>query len=427
MNNKKVTELDISFPEYYAKQSAIPFYIAFGLFVFSNMLLVVNFTESAAELVGLVRMLVDSILLILCTMYIAFSLLLWRLKAQTAILAVVLITAVGFGWNFLGQTNEFFCTAVALLLALLAYKKDFNIILKIVLLCHVVTVLVGALGLVFGYSELAYKMWTIDYGFSLGLVYPNHVGRMFFLIYVIIWYLWLQEKPFLSTLIGCIIAVFMWEIVKSKTITIFMVGFPVIWWLYLLIDKRTVNRLPGLICKIRNALFIPMPFLCMLFTYIMGRNRFFFKEHWHMGQQIYSLWMRFISAGVLFDVYGFPLLGRNIQNENAPVEVTNGEVYVARIVDNAYAYYLIAIGGIALIVCMLWISFANYRAIKNADYALLLISIVMSVYGIIEIVFFQFEHNFIFFYPLKASAMAYREKTDIINNAVTGTGNSSSK
>ena len=108
--------------------------------------------------------------------------------------AAGLIALVGFGWNFIGQTNEFFCTIVAALLAVLAYQRDFRMILKIVLVCHLLTMIVGAVGLPLGFTELAYKVQTVDNGFSMGLIYPNHVGRMMFLILVIAWYLWGQSK-----------------------------------------------------------------------------------------------------------------------------------------------------------------------------------------------------------------------------------------
>jgi len=146
----------------------------------------------------------------------------------------------------------------------------------------------------------------------------------------------------------------------------------------------------------------------MLFTYILGLFRNFFLDHWHFGQPIYALWMRFISAGILFKVYGFPLLGRDILNENGILEVSDGHQYFANIVDNTYIYYLIAIGGIALIACMVWFGFGMYRAMKNQDAAIQLMYFFMCGYGILEVVLFQFEHNFLFFYPLTATALAYK-------------------
>ena len=55
---------------------------------------------------------------------------------------------------------------------------------------------------------------------------------------------------------------------------------------------------------------------------------------------------------------------------------------------------------------LVWLCVANRRAIQNGDHALLLISVFMLAYGLIEVVTFQFEHNFMWFYPLTATALA---------------------
>ena len=116
--------------------------------------------------------------------------------------------------------------------------------------------------------------------------------------------------------------------------------------------------------------------------------------------------MRFISAGILFDAFKFPLLGKNIQAEEAPMEFINGKIYVAGIIDNSYVYYFICFGVIVMALVLAWLCVANWRMVQNGDHALLLISVFMLGYGLIEVVTFQFEHNFMWFYPLTATAMA---------------------
>ena len=139
-----------SFLEFYEKTSPIPFYVMLALFVISNMLMVVNFVIPVFAVVFKVHLIINTVLLILCIMYIAFILLLWKIDVVSCGIALSLIAVVAFGWNFIGQTNEFFCTVVATLLALLAYQRDFKRILEIVLVAHIVTMAVGALGLPLG-------------------------------------------------------------------------------------------------------------------------------------------------------------------------------------------------------------------------------------------------------------------------------------
>lgn len=395
-----------SFREYYREQSAIPVYVLLGLFILSTMLLVINFIDPVAEAVNNVRMVINCAVIILGPLYFCFQLLLWKRSALNCMISLAVICGVFLGWNYLGQTAEIFFTAASIILALLAYGVDYRVILKIYLVAHTLTVLVGALGLVFGYATLRYKVFSTT-GFSLGLVYPNHLGRMIFIILALSWYLWGQKKRLVTTIVFLVASYLMWTIVKCRTITFFMIGLPVCWWLSTVLQNR---KIPGVIKKIWDWILILMPFICFVMTYILGQMRVWLDSLSHYGTGFYALLMRFISAGALFDKFGFPLFGTDIFSEDAPIEFINGHHYNANIVDNAYIFYLIAIGLIFLVICMGWISYANYRAVKNGDRALLLLSVFMCGYGLIETVFFQFEHNFIFFYPLTATAMMYQAR-----------------
>lgn len=395
---------DKSFREYYREQSSIPVYVLLGLFILSTMLLVINFIDPVADAVNNVRLIINSAVIILGPMYFCFHLILWKRSPVNILISLVIICGVFFGWNYLGQTAEIFFTIASIILALLVYGADYKVILKIYLIAHILTVLGGALGLIFGFAALRYKVFSTT-GFSLGLIYPNHLARMVFIILALVWYLWGQERTIITTMVFFATSYFMWTVVKCRTITIFMVGLPVCWWISTFLQAK---KAPVFLKKIWNIFLILMPFVCFVATYILGKMRVWLDSLSHYGTGFYALLMRFISAGILFDHFGFPLIGRDIYSEDAPMEFFNNHSYNADIVDNAYIFYLVAIGLILLIICMAWISFANYRAVKNGDRALLLLSVFMCGYGLIETVFFQFEHNFIFFYPLTATAMMYQ-------------------
>ena len=168
----------LSFAKFYAKESAIPLYIMIGLFVLSNMLLVINFIPEVALRVYDSRWIINTILLWLCPMYFALNLILWKMKPWTIAVGVACIVAVFILWNFLGQYTELFCTVVAAILALLAYRRDFRMIMKIFMAAHIVTVLAAIVCVKLGFAEAAYKLGTEDVGISLGLIYPNHLARL---------------------------------------------------------------------------------------------------------------------------------------------------------------------------------------------------------------------------------------------------------
>jgi len=405
MENPK-KKVPLSFPEFYAKESPIPFYIMVGLFVLTNMLLVINFVPQMMVFVLSARRVINTVLLWLCPMYFAFNLILWQLKPWTVAVGVGSIAGIFALWNFLGQYTELFCTAVAMILALLAYKRDFKGVMKIFMIAHLVTMLVAVLGLKLGYAVPRYKIGSDSFGVSLGLIYPNHVGRMTFIVMIIAWYLWGQKRRVLTTAVFWAVAVVMWVWIKCKTIAIFMVAFPLCWWITsgLLAWKREGKAWETL-HLIWDAAMVLMPFMMFTLTYIAGTQRVFLDSITHFGTSLYSLLMRFISAGILFNAYGFPLWGTNILEEYAPSEFMNGHIYMAGIIDNAYVYYFVSLGIVVLSMVLVWLCLGNWRAIQNGDHALLLISVFFLGYGLIETVAFQFEHNFMWFYPLTATAL----------------------
>ena len=397
----------LSFPEFYAKESPMPFYVLVTLFVISNMLLVIYFTPEVSERVYDARRWINTAILWLCPMYFALNLILWRMKPWTIAVGVGAIAAVFALWNFLGQYTELFCTAVAAMLALMAYKRDFKVVLKIFMAAHLAMILIAMAGLKLGYALPTYKLGTEDVGVSLGLIYPNHLARLSYIAMTIAWYLWGQKRRVLTTAIFWTVAVVMWVWVKCRTITIFMVAFPLCWWatMGLLAWKRS-GRAWNALHKVWNSIMIGMPFVMFVVTYILGKFRVFLDSLSTFGTGLYSMLMRFISAGILFDAFKFPLWGRNIQAEDAPMEFINGKIYMAGIIDNSYVYYFICFGVIVMALALAWLCVANWRAIRSGDHALLLIAVFMLVYGLIEVVTFQFEHNFMWFYPLTASALA---------------------
>ena len=406
MDNVK-KKVPLSFAEFYAKESPVPFYIMMGLFVLSNMLLVINFTPEVAQMIYDSRRVINTILLWLCPMYFALNLILWKMKPWTIAVGVASIVGVFVIWNFLGQYTELFCTAVASILALLAYRRDFKTILKIFLVAHLVTILAAIVGLKLGYAQSTYKLGTEDVGVSLGLIYPNHLARLSYIAMTIAWYLWGQRRRVFTTAIFWAMAAIMWIWVKCRTITIFMVTFPLCWWASTgLLAWKHEGRIWDGLHKAWNWIMILMPFIMFGITYLLGKMRLFLDSLSNFGTGLYSMLMRFISAGILFDAFGMPLWGTNIKAEEAPMEFVNGKIYVAGIIDNSYVYYFICFGVIVMALVLVWLCVANWRMVQNGDHALLLISVFMLGYGLIEVVTFQFEHNFIWFYPLTSMALA---------------------
>ena len=89
MENTVERQRKLTFREFYAKESPIPFYVMLGLFIFTNNTQVVNFTPEALEATEQVRLTINTVLLWLCPMYFAFNLILWHMEAGRLPLAWV--------------------------------------------------------------------------------------------------------------------------------------------------------------------------------------------------------------------------------------------------------------------------------------------------------------------------------------------------
>ena len=399
MENKRV----LSFPEFYAKGPAIPFYAMLGLFVLGNLLAVINFTEPAWTMALNARTAINAVLLWLCPMVFTVSLILWRMKPWTIGVGVGAMVLMFVLWRVIGSSNEFRGTVVAVFLALLAYKRDFRVVLKIFLAAHLIIILAAAICLGLGYATPRHKL-DVDYGISLGLIYPGHLGRMVYIVLTIAWYLWFQKKTIITTVVFWVTGFIMNQYVHCLTAALLMFALPVCWMAAQFIAKHPG---PVIVRRIWHGMLIALPFLCFALTYLLGQYRIpmhFALQH----TRLYALAMRFISAGILFDAYGFALLGRDINDVQAVTEYRGSFQYTANIVDNAYIYYLLIFGALFMAAALAWLALANRRCIREKDRALLLIAVFMLGYGLMETVLFQFEHNFMWFYPLAATVSAIR-------------------
>ena len=81
---------------------------------------------------------------------------------------------------------------------LLAYKKDYRKILKCLFIIYTSVLIISAFGLFVGFTSEVGKPERTLHGYSFGTTYPNIWGHFVFLVLMVIWYLYLQDKTILS-------------------------------------------------------------------------------------------------------------------------------------------------------------------------------------------------------------------------------------
>ena len=241
-------------------------------------------------------------------------------------------------------------------------------------------------------------------GFSLGIIYPNTWGQITFLFLIIFWYLFLQKKRLVTFCLFIATALFMFFVPKCKTIAVLAVFFP---FLTLLMKPREFEELGEERCKKQwgagRILLIAFPFLCFALTMILCWQMEWVKKYAY-DTPLLSMAMRFVQGGIAFQHYGFPLIGHTLPNDPSVIAVVNGEAEMLYVVDNAFVTYGLFLGAIWMLWALCWLSYANWRGLKNRDNGLVLIGGIMMAFAIMERPGLAASYNFLFLYPLASVA-----------------------
>ena len=316
----------------------------------------------------------------------------WKTKIWFFIPAVVLFS-LPLIFNTHGDKTWYFAFA-DLFFCLMAYGKDYKKILKCYALVTTGTLLLALIGLPLGLTQERSKM-DAAYNFSFGIVYPNTWGQIVFLLLIVIWYLYLQKKKIATFIIFWATALFMFLIPKCKTIMLFAVVFPVA-ALFLNPKKEKEN-------KLLRTILIAFPFICFGVTMILCWQMDFVKKYTY-DNELLSFGMRFVQGGIAFKHYGFPLIGHTLRNDPSVVYAVNGINETLYVVDNAFVTFGLFRGAIWMLWALCWLTYANWKGLKNRDIALVVISAFMMVFAIMERPGLEASYNFLFLYPLASVA-----------------------
>ena len=316
----------------------------------------------------------------------------WKIKLWFFIPAAAL-ALLPLIFNYHGDDTWYFAF-MDLYFCLMAYGKDYKKIIKCYVLVAISTLLVALIGLPIGLTQERSKMDSA-YNFSFGIVYPNTWGQIFFLILIIIWYLFLQKKIIVTLILFWATAAFMYLIPKCKTIMLFAIIFPVI--TLFMNKKREKGNKP------LDMIWIVFPFICFIVTMILCWQMDWVKKYAY-GTPLESMAMRFVQGGIAFKHYGFPIIGHTLPDDPNIVYAVNGVPEVLYVVDNAFVTFGLFRGAIWMLWALCWLTYANWKGLKNRDRALVLISAFIMVFAIMERPGLEGAYNFMFLYPLASVA-----------------------
>ena len=316
----------------------------------------------------------------------------WKDKTAFLVLAAALL-ALPLIFNLKGD-NTWYFAFTDLFFCLMAYGKDYKKILRCYMWISVLCLAVAVIGLPLGFTQERAKT-DAAYNLSFGIVYPNTWGQIMFLAMIVFWYLFLQSRKWVTFIVFWSMGIFMYLIPQCKTITLFAIAFPVA---ALIVQKNKIGE-----NKFLRGLLAAFPFICFAVTMILCWQMDWVKDKTY-DNALLSFGMRFVQGGIAFQHYGFPLIGYSLPNDPSIVAVVNGEAETLYVVDNAFVTYGLFRGALWMLWALCWLGYANWRAMKNKDGALVMLSVFLMVFAIMERPGLEASYNFIFLYPLASVA-----------------------
>ena len=356
--------------------------------------------------------------------------------------------------------------------------KDYKKILRNTMWIAVATLVLCYIGMLAGFTiDVIKPDNNPEPGHSLGTVYPNTWGYIGFLILLIVWYLYLRRKSIKQIIITFVIfwgaSAFMYFYICCHTIAILTLPFPLfavfVDWLEKKADERAAQKMKSLaleaeqkrkdaqtrrqIQKTENKKRVPqakqqeviqasaaetavvisdktmkrnylssviqwivtaIPYISLVFVIYVSNHYAWVHKHFYGRHATQNLALRFMQGGMYFAVYGIPLVGNPYDSRNIGYVDVNGEFFQVGILDSSFASYIIMRGLLWILLCMLWLSIANWKAMKKRDYAIPLIGLFILGYAMMERPGLELWYNFILLYPLakvmnKAGTKIFKE------------------
>ena len=335
---------------------------------------------------------------------------LWRQNFWLIFVGAVLLVSVGF-FSRKMSTNAY-GVVFDIVFCILACGKSFRKMLNCILAVVFTGLIIAGIGIPMGYTVDLGKPHTSNPGHSLGINYPNTWGYLVFLGLILLWYLYLRNKPILTFIIFWAACLVMYKYILCRTISGITLVFPFLALIVDRIEKHEDTKAETGTFKRKKALewiVISIPFLAWAVMMALSMSVEWMHQFYH--GPIRTLAWRFIQGGLYFRTYGFPIFGNPYRSNVYTYVNVNGEFIQVGILDSSFAAYIIMRGMVWLLYTLLWICIAHWKAIKKRDYAIIFLETFLLGFAMMERPGLEMWYNFILLYPLaKVINKPYTEK-----------------
>ena len=387
----------------------------FSLYILIYFIINIEWGDVIQPAVGNLRYAILSVVMWGATLYFIYFIAtlgkLWDKLLLLFLLSVPILCFTAF-FSMKMSTNSY-GVVMDLFFCIMACGKNYRKMLQIILRIATAMLLIAAIGLPFGLTEDLIKPDNIHPGHSLGIIYPNTWGSLVYLALIILWYLYLRNKPHITFVVFWIAGAFMFLFIYARTMSIFSMLFPmaasavdVLQNRHLPIVSKQENENKPFILQsdtdrisMLGWLVIAIPFISLIFVIFASM-----QMEW-VHKTFYYTWfhnfaMRFVQGGFYLKTYGMPLFGNPYRGNVHTFLFLNGEYLELGNLDSAFVSYIIMRGMVWIVYTLLWLCIANWKALKVKDYAIPFLSTAILLFAMMERIGLEMWYNFILLYPL---------------------------
>ena len=406
-----------SFLEAVSRSNETIYLVMLSVYVSIFLLIHAAWAASVGTIVSNIRYGLLSVVMWGAALYLLFVIAdwkkLWKNTPALIVIGAALLSAT-FWFSRKMSTNSY-GVVMDVFFCLMACGKDYKKMLKCMLAVTLIMLLIAGIGVPAKYSYDMMKPENVSPGHSLGIDYPNTWGCIAFLAMMMIWYLWLRNRPLPTFVFFWGMTAFMYFYISCRTIAVLAAVFPVLATLVDWLERRakrrdesriTVDLADGTAEKKPRAQIGPFswavvaePFIAFAFMlYASMQYKWVHKHLYHT--KLYTFAMRFVQGGLYFKTYGMPIFGNPYRSNQYTYVNVNGEFEKVGILDSSFAAYIIMRGMFWLAYTLLWLCFAIWKALKKRDYAIPFLCGIILVFAMMERPGLEMWYNFILLYPL---------------------------
>ena len=391
-----------------SKASEGAYLILLSLYVAIYFMLKIAWRESIDHGVDMFRYGILSIVMWGSTVYLFFIIAawkdLWKKNIPLIIVGAVMLAITGF-FSTKMSTNSY-GVVFDIFFCLMAFGKDYKKILRCILGVSVLMLIIAAIGVPLAFTLDLEKPDYISTTHSLGINYPNTWGYLVFLALMLLWYLYLRHRPYITFPLFWAICWFMFKYISCNTIAALTAVFPVGALIVDFIEKYADKKNSAPLKNEKKSktgllgwIIIVIPFLSFALMYLASINYTWLHAHFY-GTRLGNFAMRFVQGGLYFETYGLPLVGNPYRSNQISYVNVNGSFEKVGILDSSFAAYLIMRGLIWMAYTLLWLCIANWKALKKRDYAIPFLGAIILLFAMMERPGLEMWYNFILLYPL---------------------------